>query len=108
MIKVSIYKNDEGKMIGFRLSGHAGYAEHGQDIVCAAVSALVINAMNSIETFSSDTFTYDEDEESGMVDFKIVSTLSPVSELLLNSLLLGIEGIIEGYGQQYIQIISQD
>ena len=66
MIKVSIYKNDEGKMIGFRLSGHAGYAEHGQDIVCAAVSALVINAMNSIETFSSDTFTYDEDEESGI------------------------------------------
>lgn len=106
MVKVSIYNNDDGKIYGFRCSGHAGYAEYGQDIVCAAASVLVINAMNSIDTFSSDTFDYNVEEESGTVDFKIVSALSSVSELLLNSLILGLQGIMEEYGQEYIQIIS--
>jgi len=104
MISVSFHENSDSKIIGFTLSGHAGYAESGSDIICAAVSALVINAMNSIESFSSDTFTYDEDEESGFIDFKIISSLSPVSELLLKSLELGLEGIQEGYGTDYIQI----
>jgi len=106
MVKVSIYNNDEGKIYGFRCHGHAGYAEQGQDIVCAAASALVINAMNSIDTFSSDTYEYKVEEETGTVEFKIVSTLSSVSELLLNSLILGLQGIMEEYGQDYIQIIS--
>ena len=41
---------------GFRIEGHAGYAKHGKDIVCAAVSALVMNTMNSIHSFTSDVF----------------------------------------------------
>jgi uncharacterized protein YsxB (DUF464 family) len=104
MIKVSIHWNNNGQMIGFRCLGHAGYAESGSDIVCAAVSALVITTMNSIEQFTSDTFDFQEDEESGLVDFKIVSSLSDRSELLLASLLLGLQGIEEGYGHKYIKV----
>lgn len=107
MIKVSIYKNNDGHMIGFRCEGHAGYAESGYDIVCAAVSALVITTMNSIDTFTSDTFEYNEDEEIGLMDFKIISSLSERSELLLGSLMLGLQGIEEGYGNKYIKINSK-
>ena len=105
MIKISIYKNAEGKIIGFRSSGHAGFAESGQDIVCAAVSALVINTVNSIEHFTSDTFNLREDEKKGEIDFRIVSELSSESGLLLNSLFLGLQGIREDYGQEYIKLI---
>jgi uncharacterized protein YsxB (DUF464 family) len=108
MIKVSIYNNAEGKIIGFRCSGHAGFAESGQDIICAAVSALVINTMNSIERFTSDTFEYKEDEKNGQIDFKIVSSLSNESSLLLNSLFLGLQGIQEDYGQKYIKFKQQN
>ena len=31
-----------------------GYADVGQDIVCAGVSALVINTINSIEQFNRE------------------------------------------------------
>lgn len=106
MIKVSIYKNEEGRIHGFHSEGHAGFDKRGKDIVCAAVSALIINAMNSIETFSSDTFEFQN--EDGKVDFKIVSPLSQVSELLLNSLLLGLEEIEKDYGKRYIRITSRD
>ena len=32
------------------VAGHAGAGEYGRDLVCAAVSALVINFINSAET----------------------------------------------------------
>ena len=38
MIQVTILKS-KGAHRGFRMEGHAGYAEEGQDIVCAAASS---------------------------------------------------------------------
>ena len=38
MTKIT-YRNDETRF-AIRMQGHAGYAEHGKDIVCAAVSVL--------------------------------------------------------------------
>lgn len=108
MIKISIYKNAEGKINGFRCSGHAGFAESGHDVICAAVSALVINTVNSIEHFTSDTFDYKENEKKGHIDFKIVSSLSNESSLLLNSLVLGLQGIQDDYGQKYIKLEDQN
>lgn len=46
MTKVEFF-NEDGRITGFRCSGHSGYAEAGADIVCAAVSTAV--------TFASDT-----------------------------------------------------
>ena len=40
MTKVEIFNHD-GRIHGFSVSGHSGYAEEGSDIVCAAVSAAV-------------------------------------------------------------------
>ena len=40
MIDISIYKNSMHKTEKVVVSGHAGYARHGEDIVCAAVSIL--------------------------------------------------------------------
>ena len=42
----NIYLN--GTVLGFSLQGHAGYGEAGQDIVCAAVSAVVTMAEATI------------------------------------------------------------
>ncbi|MBE7002617.1 MAG: ribosomal-processing cysteine protease Prp [Ruminococcaceae bacterium] len=35
------FRMEDGRISGFSVSGHSGYAEAGQDIVCAAVSAVV-------------------------------------------------------------------
>lgn len=48
MIKV-ILKTREKKLLGFQVSGHAEYADLGEDIVCAAVSVLTYNAINTLE-----------------------------------------------------------
>ena len=55
MITITVKKRND-TYIEFRIKGHAGYAEEGQDIVCAAVSVLIINTVNSLETFTEDKF----------------------------------------------------
>ncbi|MGL4534131.1 MAG: ribosomal-processing cysteine protease Prp [Fusobacteriaceae bacterium] len=37
MIKIEIFKKD-GSIVRYRATGHAEYANHGEDIVCAASS----------------------------------------------------------------------
>lgn len=42
---------------GFTVEGHAGYAEHGQDIVCASVS--VVTQMIAFELHLKEHATYE-------------------------------------------------
>ena len=56
MIQVNILRDRNEVVRGIDINGHAGYAEYGQDVICAAVSALVLNMANSVETFTDDHF----------------------------------------------------
>ena len=40
MIKISVMRQDDDKVIGLLVEGHAGAGAYGQDIVCAGISAL--------------------------------------------------------------------
>jgi len=104
MIQVIFNKSEDGVCDGFRVSGHAGYDEYGYDIVCSAVSVLVINTINSIEQFTEDGFQVNQDEKQGLIEFHFVSDISEESVLLIKSLHLGLKGIADSYGNQYIQI----
>ncbi|HXW50854.1 MAG TPA: ribosomal-processing cysteine protease Prp [Candidatus Acidoferrales bacterium] len=37
------YERRKGSLVGFQVLGHAGFARAGRDIVCAAISALVLS-----------------------------------------------------------------
>ena len=103
MTKVTIYKNDMNECVGFRAYGHAGYYEEGQDIVCAAISVLTINTMNSIEAFTEDEFYTASDEKEGYIEYRISDRPSKEATLLLNSMILGLESMLENY-DDYIDL----
>ena len=42
------FYTEEDRITGFSISGHSGYAEAGQDIVCAAITAVVTMAEATI------------------------------------------------------------
>ena len=107
MIKVTIYQSSEGEISGFSIQGHAGYAESGSDIVCAAVSVLTQNTVNSIEQFTQDGFSADVDEEEGGLYLKMEPGYSKESKLLLDSLILGLQGIEEEY-MDYLDVIFEE
>ncbi len=50
MIRAEFYET-KGKLIGFRISGHAGFALNGRDVVCAAVSSAVQLTVNLLDNF---------------------------------------------------------
>ena len=91
MIEVTVYKTMRHEYAGFDMSGHAGYDDIGKDIVCAAVSVLVINTLNSIERFTDDKTSCVSDENSGTVEFRFKDHPSHDAALLLDSMILGLE-----------------
>ena len=108
MITVTIYQNHDGEYTGFNCIGHAEYAEAGEDIVCAAASVLVINTVNSVEGLVQDAFDCVTDEESGLIDFTLKKGYSKESLLLIRSMVLGLQGIQNNYGNEYIRIIFKE
>lgn len=105
MIRVTVSR-DSGTdtCTGIELEGHAGFGDYGQDVICAAVSALALNMANSVETFTSDRFEGGSEEETGHFWFRFTGQISSESRLLMNSLVLGIRNIQREYGNQYIHI----
>ena len=104
MINVTIFENQQKEYTAFYCIGHAEYANPGEDIVCAAVSALVINTINSIEQLVSDEFDIVTNQESGLIDFSLKDGYSKMSLLLIQSLVLGLQGIRENYGNEFVSL----
>ena len=61
MTKIVFFRSG-GTYYGFEEQGHAGYGEAGDDIVCAAISAMTMLVINTIEVaYASDVeYTIDE------------------------------------------------
>ena len=108
MIHVTICENQKHEYTAFNCIGHAEFAEAGEDIVCAAVSVLVINTINSIEQLVSDEFDIVTNEESGLIDFSLKENYSSEAVLLIRSMVLGLQGIQNNYGNEYIKLIFKE
>ena len=91
MIQVIILRDKDRKEKGIEISGHAGYAEYGQDIICSAVSVLALNMANSVEQFTDDHFEGSVSEDGGQFSF-----------LFPDSMILGLTNIRDEYGAEYI------
>ena len=102
MINVIIRRDKDKVVKGIEIKGHAGYAEYGQDIICSAVSSLALNMANSVEEFTDDHFEGSVSDDGGYFSFSFPEEISPESQLLMKSLILGLQNIQRDYGAEYI------
>ena len=59
--------------------------------------------INSIEEFTDDPFTCDC--RDGMIEsWEFTNDLSAATELLMDSLMLGLTNIVEAYGEEYLKV----
>ena len=86
---------------GITVDGHAGYAETGKDIICAAVSVLTQGLVHSLEALTDDEISYHI--EKGHVDINY-KDLSEKGCLLVDSFFIAVSDIQNAYGNQYVQI----
>ena len=59
MTKGELFKNKNGEIVKFVVSGHSDFAEAGSDILCAAVSTAATMTLNGILEVAKVTVGYE-------------------------------------------------
>lgn len=101
MIRIQLKTDSSGRLIGLQASGHSNLANKGNDILCAAVSALLENLAAGLE----------EVVKSAVVErgekLKIEIKPNSATELLCATTLLSLRRLQEQYANR-IQIVMND
>ena len=103
MINVDIKLNDEGHITDVIMDGHADFAEHGQDIVCAGASAVVFGSVNAIIGLTAERPDIDYSDDGGYFHVRSVDTSNEQAQLILQSMLVSLQTIEEEYNE-YIKL----
>ena len=104
MTNITIFRDKNQNVLGFECIGHAGFAGFGQDVVCAGISILVQNTINSIQTYTEEGFSCEADEKSGDIRFHFSVVPEHDAALLINSMILGLQGIQSSYGKKFLRL----
>lgn len=105
MISVIFFRK-ENEIDEITVSGHAGFADQGEDIICAAVSVLTISILNGLTEIVGRKDLC-ETVKDGYTHFTIPKSSNEMQRIKTDTLIatyqLGIQGIKEAYGD-YLQI----
>ena len=110
MINAVLYR--EGKnMTGCRLEGHSGWANAGEDIVCAAASILGCTCVNALESVCGVVPEITEyDEQKGVLAFELPEMTEAENEkaqILMKALKQGLSDLADAYPQNVTLSIKE-
>ena len=97
MTKITFLKRD-GIYYGFREEGHANYSEFGDDILCAALSAMTMLVVNAIEVSYASKVDYTIDEEAALISVTAFGALPEHEEDSAKR--YAVSGLIQAYYYQ--------
>ncbi|MBB5174378.1 ribosomal-processing cysteine protease Prp [Texcoconibacillus texcoconensis] len=107
MIRVSIERNQDGKIDAFSMEGHADFAPHGQDLVCAGASAVAFGAVNAIDAVCQVQLDVEMANDGGFLRCGVPNEIGNQAyenvQLLLEGMVVSLQTIEEQYGE-YITI----
>ena len=104
MITAKVIKHT-GNYRSFSCEGHAGFAQAGQDVICSAVSMLVINTANSLDTLTDNRLMASDE---GFIRWEFVNSPDDKGKLLMDSLVLGLSEIEKKYGNNYLRLMIEE
>ena len=85
-----VFRMEDDRITGFEARGHSGYAEAGEDIVCAAVTS----AVRLVETTVNDVLGLAASvkirEQDASISFRLPGGLAPAAESTCQNLLTGL------------------
>lgn len=85
--------------------GHAEYAKAGEpDVLCAAISALTIGTVNSLEQLAGERLSVTADEKTGFLKCDFEGILQEKSYFLVDSMVFSLESLSKEYGRRYLQV----
>ena len=109
MTTIIIRKDNKNAYRGFICMGHAEYARKrlfgkSPDILCSAISMIVISTMNSLEDLAGEKLSATFNEETGFIKCDFESVLQEKSVFLMDSMVYSLENLSKKYGEQYLQV----
>ncbi len=110
MITVVIGGSEDGRIRGFEISGHSGYAENGKDIICAAISILGQTTIASIIELTDLKVEYEIDEGKASLKCRVYLLEARDNKdhikasAILDSFVIGCRNTAGSYGKKYIKI----
>jgi len=108
MISITILRDKEGLIQEFNVKGHAGYAKHGSDIVCAAVSAVAYSAVGALEELAG---IKNYSENDGYMKCNVPSDISSQSkynaQIILETMAIGFKQIEYSY-KTYVSVLDKE
>lgn len=104
MTKFTFYKRD-GVYFGFKEEGHAGFGESGDDIVCAAFSAMTMLIINAIEVAYASNVEYTIDEENATIELLAYGALPEHEDDECKR--FAVSGIIQAYFIQLNDMLEE-
>jgi len=110
MIKVNIARDKSGFIWEYTVQGHAEAGEHGNDVVCAAVSAIAFTGINALsELLGIQSFS----KQSGYMKCTIPTDISEdkkhTARVILDTIAVGFKQIeyTPGY-RKYIRVLDEE
>ncbi len=97
MIKIKIIRNPEESIVEFRVTGHANKGPHGQDIVCAGVSALTQTAVLGLDRHLRARMHLDI--ASGNLKMCLLDNPDRLTNAVLETMLIGLTEIAKANPQ---------
>ncbi len=104
MIRIKLTER-QGKVETLLAEGHAGYAEMGQDLVCAGVSCITIGTNNALDELAPGTFQTETRE--GYLKIRILNLDDPTAQLILRTAWIQLQTIAESY-PEFIKLKKQE
>ena len=94
MIKIKINKTNN-KYASLVVSGHSNYDEHGKDIVCAGVSAIVVGGLNALTIENKRKIS--AKVEDGYVNIDVLDLNDDKLQLIIDVMVIQLKSIEESY-----------
>lgn len=102
MINITINRTESGRILSFTMSGHANFAKHGKDIVCAGASAVSFGTVNAIMALTGVTPETEQGKDGFLrcvfPEDKSENTDEKV-QLLLEAMVVSLQTIERDYGK---------
>ena len=105
MIKISINEQPSGRINSFEMKGHADFAEHGKDLVCAGASAVSFGAVNAVIALTGITPQIQQGTDGGYLKVVFPETEKDDDvQLIVKAMIVSLQTIEQDYGQ-HIKLI---
>jgi uncharacterized protein YsxB (DUF464 family) len=104
MTKLVFFRSG-GVFYGFEEQGHTGYGEEGDDVLCAALSAMTMLIINTIEVAYASSVDFTIDEETTNIRVRSKAALPEFEEDELKR--YAVSGIFLAYYKQIEDMLEE-